>query len=280
MRRFLGILGVTALLVVVPAAAGTAAPSPVGTANATGYYVALGDSLAAGYQPGQGDDRAGGYVGDVLDAVQAAHPKTRLVNLACSGETAVTLVAGGRCAYDAGSQYAAASRFLHAHGRFTRLVTLQVGANDVLRCVSGGTSIDLACFQAALAGIRANVGTVLAMVRAEAPDAEVVVVNYYDPLLVTWFTDQGLAAQTVQLLALLNGTLAAEAAGTGADVADVATAFHSTDWSPTTLPGVPGTVPTNVAYICTYTWMCSRGDIHANDAGYLIIGQAVVARLG
>ena len=45
------------------------------------------------------------------------------------------------------------------------------------------------------------------------------------------------------------------------------------------MPGL-GTVPTNVAVICANTWMCSRFDIHANDAGYALIGHTVVARLG
>jgi hypothetical protein len=38
-------------------------------------------------------------------------------------------------------------------------------------------------------------------------------------------------------------------------------------------------VPKNVAYICTYTWMRAMNDIHANDAGYALIGRTVVARL-
>src|ERR687890_545418 len=75
----------------------TTAQAPPGSSRATGWYVALGDSLAAGYQPGAGDDKDGGYVGLVLDAKQDTSPKTKLLNLACSGETSTTLVNGGRC---------------------------------------------------------------------------------------------------------------------------------------------------------------------------------------
>ncbi|MBC7560633.1 MAG: SGNH/GDSL hydrolase family protein, partial [Dermatophilaceae bacterium] len=57
-----------------------------GSSPATGWYVALGDSLAAGYQPNAGDDRTGGYVGKVLVAEQRMARKTKLRNLACSGE--------------------------------------------------------------------------------------------------------------------------------------------------------------------------------------------------
>jgi hypothetical protein len=58
----------------------------------------------------------------------------------------------------------------------------------------------------------------------------------------------------------------------------VAAAFESTNTTPTPLPGF-GPVPKNVAGICTCTWMCAMNDIHANDAGYALIGRTVVARL-
>ncbi|TWP36468.1 hypothetical protein [Leekyejoonella antrihumi] len=37
-----------------------------------------------------------------------------------------------------------------------------------------------------------------------------------------------------------------------------------------------GDLPQNVANICTWTWMCSRQNIHPNDAGYAVIAKAVV----
>ena len=37
-----------------------AAPAEAGTENATGWYLALGDSVGAGYQPGTGDDLEAG----------------------------------------------------------------------------------------------------------------------------------------------------------------------------------------------------------------------------
>ena len=57
----------------------------------------------------------------------------------------------------------------------------------------------------------------------------------------------------------------------------MAEAFKSADTTPVMLG--PKLVPTNVFYICVYTWMCTLSDIHANDAGYALIGQTVVARL-
>jgi len=280
-RTWTALLALTAVIgLTAPPAA--AAPSDRGRERATGWYLALGDSLAAGYQPDAGDDLTGGYVGGVLDAVREESPKTRLVNVACSGETAVTMVEGGRCAYDEGTQLAQALEFLHAHGAFTRVVTIDIGANDVQRCVSRSpVAIDLACVQRGLADVQRILPSVLGQLRAAAPGARIVVANYYNPFLAAALTGpagQALAAQSTALQGALNGIIAAAAAATGSQVADVAAAFASTDTTPVTVPGL-GTVPRNVATICAWTWMCLRNDIHANDTGYAVMATAVAARL-
>jgi lysophospholipase L1-like esterase len=265
-----------------PAAAPPSPPSPAAAAvaNANGWYLALGDSLAAGYQPGQGDDKTGGYVGRVLDAVQQDRPKTQLVNLACSGETTASMVAGGRCDYDEGSQLAQAVEFLHAHARFTRLVTLDIGANDVAKC--GAQGLPPACVQGGLGAVAANLPVILGQLRAAAPGVRIVVLNYYDPFLAAWLTGtsgQALAQQSVALLGLLNTSIGEATVAVGGRVADVATAFHTGDWSLVVVPSLGGLVPRNVATVCALTWMCRLGDIHANDGGYAVLAAAVVARL-
>ena len=256
-----------------------AAPVPAGTAHATGWYLALGDSLAAGYQPGQGDDPTGGYVGHVRDALQQSAPKTKLVNLGCSGETTTSMVEGGKCAYDEGSQLAQAVEFLHAHARFTHLVTLDIGANDVAKC--GAQGLPPACVQGGLGSVAANLPVILGQLRAAAPGVRIVVLNYYDPFLAAWLTGpagQALAQQSVALLAVLNGIIAGATGAVGGSVADVAGAFHSTDFTLVSVPSLGGSVPRNVATVCALTWMCLRSDIHANDAGDAGLAAAVVAR--
>ena len=243
---------------------------PPGAAKAMGWYVALGDSLAAGYQPGAGDDKDGGYVGRVLDAEQDTSPKTKLVNLACSGETSTSLVNGGRCSYDEGSQLAEAVEFLSAHRHTTRLVTLTIGANDVTPCLSAPDRN--ACVQQRLTSLAANLRQALSAIHAAAPSADIVVTNYYNPYLALYFTDPALAQITTGLQAALNNTIAAITAQYGT-TADVATAFQSTDTT------IVNGVPTNVGVICRLTWMCAKSDIHANDAGYALIGETVAAAL-
>lgn len=256
---------------------------PRAAAHATGWYLALGDSLAAGYQPGQGDDPTGGYVGGVLDAVRTTAAKTRLVNVACSGETVVTLVKGGTCRYKEGTQLAQALQFLHKHRRTTRLVTIDIGANDVQRCVSRSPlGIDFVCIQQGLTDVQRLLPRALARLHAAAPKARIIVVNYYNPFLAASLTGsagQALAQQSVVLQSLLNVIIASSAAKVGADVADVATAFHSTDTTPVDVPALGGPVPTNVATICAWTWMCQLGDIHANDTGYAVMASTVAGRL-
>lgn len=283
MRRRWWITILVALgLVTVGAAPAHAAPGgpggPGGPERATGWYLALGDSLAAGYQPTTGVDLEGGYVGGVLEAVQAGAPKTKLVNLACPGERITSLVSGGRCAYEEGTQLAQAVEFLHAHEDKTRLVTIDIGANDIQRCANAATaSIDLTCVASGLADVQRLLPQALAQVRAVAPDAQIVVLDYYNPFLAAWGSGpagQLLAQQSMALQGLLNGIIAAAAASVGAQVAQVAAAFESTNATPTT-----GGVPMNVALICAWTWMCSRLDIHANDTGYAVMAQAVAARL-
>lgn len=276
------LVGAVLAVVALVGSAGGAAAGPQGPAEprAMGWYLALGDSLAAGYQPGQGDDRDGGYVGDVLEAVQAEQPKTKLVNLACSGATTVSMVQGDEdCAYEEGTQLAQAVEFLHAHARNTRLVTIDVGANDITSCAR--PAIDYTCAAAALQRINANLGHILTSLRAAAgADVEIVVLNYYNPFLAAYLqgaAGRALAMQSTALQAQLNAVIAGRAAAVGADVADVSTAFESTSWALTASPY--GLLPTNVVRICTWTWMCAVGDIHANDAGYAVLADAVEARL-
>ena len=277
LKRLVAALAAAAALILGVASVASAGPSPGGSANATGFYLVLGDSLAAGYQPTTGVDLTGGYADDVLAGIRATEPKTKLVNLACPGERSTTMVVGGSCAYEEGSQLDQALVFLHAHTTTTRVVTVQVGANDVQRCVDRATlTIDLACIQSGMADVATYLPVVLGKIAAAAPEAQIIVLNYYNPFLAAYVTGNvQLAQQSAVLQQQLNGIIGLAAANNGATVADVAGAFRSTDWS------VPagGALPTNVGVICSYTWMCSRFDIHANDAGYALIGRTVVARL-
>lgn len=278
MRRFLTVVLASFIALVAPSAA-QAAPGQ-GADKATSWYLALGDSLAAGYQPGVGDDRTGGYVGGVLEALLDTAPKAKLRNLSCSGATTTSLMGTDRCSYEAGSQLAEGVEFLKAHKGTVDLVTIDIGANDVTPCIASADQVS--CALAALGTVQRNLTETLGQLRAATgPDTEIIVLNYYNPFLAAWLTGaagQQLAGLTSFLQTFLNGAVASAAATVGADVADVATAFRSADT--TTVATAYGMIPTNVATICEWTWMCTRNDIHANDAGYAVLAETVVARLG
>ncbi|WP_158607603.1 SGNH/GDSL hydrolase family protein [Flexivirga caeni] len=271
----------SALALVVAASGATVFAQSASAAPSTGsYYVALGDSLAAGYQPGVGDDKTGGYVGGVLAHLKQTEPGVQLENLACSGETTGTMLDGGKCTYPEGNQVAAAVDFLKAHSQVS-LITLDIGANNVQTCATTN-GIDMACVVKGLQEVATQLPTIVGKLRAAAPNARIVVANYYNPFLAAWLlgTDgQTLAKSAVALQEQLNGSIASAAKGIDAPTADVATAFSSTDF--TDMVNVPpfGDIPLNVARICQWTWMCSKQNIHANDAGYAEMAKAVIAAI-
>ena len=279
MKRLVGALLATGVLVLGSTAPGWAAPSPTGSANAMGYYLVLGDSLAAGYQPVGGADPTGGYADDVLAGIRESEPKTTLVNLACPGERSTTMVSGGTCTYDEGSQLNQALAFLHAHDRYTRVVTVQVGANDVQRCVDRAHAEDrhgLYCRQWPTSPRTFRRSWTSSP--QGAPEARVVVLNYYNPFLAAWLLgNTALAQQSTVLQGTLSGIIDSAATASGATLADVA-AFHSTDltWSRCRARHRPDQRCLHLREHLD----ASRFDIHANDAGYALIGQTVVARLG
>jgi lysophospholipase L1-like esterase len=240
--------------------------------SSKGWYVALGDSLAAGYQPDTGDHKRAGYVGQVFSTLKDSQPNTKMRTFACSGETSTSLVKGGVCDdYAEGSQLAQARYFLTRHSRSTRLVTLSIGANDVTPCLSDPDT--QTCVLTALGALTKNLDRVIGAVHEAAPNARIVTTNYYNPYLAKWFTDPAQAAQTTLLQHLLNSTIKTATKKVHGKTASVARGFHS--YAPHKVDGVPF----NVGAICSLTWMCTKTNIHPNDAGYAIIAQAVEAKL-
>jgi lysophospholipase L1-like esterase len=254
--------------------------APTGGADPTPhYYVSLGDSLSRGYMPGPGDTDQG-YADDLFATLQARDPSLQLVKLGCSGETTGTMIDGGKCTdrYPVGtSQLDVAEQFLRNHRGQVTYLTLDIGANDVDGCATGG-SIDPACVTQGVVTITKNLNTILSgLTAASGRLPRSIGMNYYDPFLAAWLTGaqgQVVAAASVVLLEGLNTVESAEYVLYGWRVADVATAFHTLDFI-NKRPAPPfGLLPQNVAYICNYTFMCSQQNIHANVAGYQLIAGA------
>ena len=230
------------------------------------HYLALGNSLAFGFQPN--GDFTHGYVNDLFQIFQNEGTKD-FKDLGCPGETSTTFINGGRCSYSPfSSQLTAAVAFLQANAGKVSPVTLDIGANDVLRDIDPSTcTVNTSKFNADLAALDSNLkGTILpallgALTVAGRVTGSIVMMNYYDPF-------QNICPGTVSFLQTLNQNLAADVSGFGI-IVDVFGAFGG------------ATVPN--PNICTYTWMCTPPplgpNIHATDLGYSVIADTFAAAI-
>ena len=258
------------------------APATPPASPTTGYevYVALGDSLAAGYQPTNPGDRTdpdGGYAGLVRAGLPQPSPPD-LVNLGCPGETTTTMAEGGRCPYPEGSQVRAAEELLaKLPGDGERaLVSVQIGANDVQRCVvlrGDAPRVDEECVAQGLDSVREQLPDILRRVSSAAPAATLVAVDYYNPFVVAALLgppSQAFARRTEEVQDELNEIVADAASEVGASLATIAPAF-------TSVPrGATAATPA-VGPVCSVTWMCAEPpDIHPTDRGYRLIADQVV----
>ena len=236
-----------------------------------GVYVALGDSLAVGV--GATDPARGGYVPRFFEFLRTESWTgiTRLINLAVSGETSASLISGG--------QLERALRTLADEGPAVRVVTLDIGGNDLLwvaagepcasdpnseacrRAVIGTLDRYQANFRAALARL------VEAIERSGAArllddGARFFVLTYYNPFSGTGHEleragDEALlgvdrtldcvAAETNPDHRGINDIISCAAAALGAEAVDVYPSFVGRGDDLT---------------------LIGSGDVHANDAGY------------
>jgi lysophospholipase L1-like esterase len=294
MRRATAVLTGTAMIAAVAVAVTVATAGPAATpvphhrrsGPVTSYYLSLGDSLARGFQP----DRAGtsvptdqGYPDQLYAMLRPGDPGLRLVKLGCGGETTSTMIHGGICSYPGGSQLAAAVRFLRAHPGRVSLVTIDIGANDPDACIAHPSLSKIAsCIGSTVPGTAGNLARIMQSLRAAGGGRlDVIGMSYYVPELARWrdgLAGQFLARLSERLAAGLNDLLTSTYTAYGARVADVAGAFRSGDFTSRAAGSASGTVPRNVALICSWTWECApppRGpNEHANAAGYRVIAAA------
>lgn len=228
LRRLLA-LGAAVFVVAGIAAvgAGTTSADPVNGSDANGTYLALGDSVAFGYVPPQAVPApkylvAHSFVG--YPQYLAQQLRERVSNASCPGETTASMLDAGAqsngCENSPGSpvgyrtlfplhvqyqgtQMAYALHYLAVH-HHTRLVTIDIGANDAFLCQE--TTPDHCTSPAELAvvlsQIATNLGTILDDLRA-VYQGPIVVLTYYslsysDPVAVagTQLLDSVIAGAT------------------------------------------------------------------------------------
>jgi lysophospholipase L1-like esterase len=228
-RRLVG-TALVALGLAAVAGTGTAAADRVAGTAANGTYLALGDSVAFGYVPPQAVPApnyldAHSFVG--YPEYLAQKLGERVWNASCPGETTASMLTAGAqsngCENSVGSsigyrtlyrlhvqygstQMAYALDYL-AHHKHTRLVTIDIGANDAFVCQA--TTSDHCSSPAELAAlahaITVNLGSIFQQLRtAGGYQGPIVVLTYYslsysDPAQVagTTFLDSVIAAATI-----------------------------------------------------------------------------------
>jgi lysophospholipase L1-like esterase len=284
-RLMTAFVAVSAVLVGM---AGTAGASSKAT-----YYLSLGDSAAAGLQP-IGWTTTQGYADQLFRLVRTEFAQFRLVKLGCSGETAGSLISGtdSPCTYSSGSQLNEATSFLQTHVGQVAFITIDIGGNDAVfvgGCWDPGTGVlDLACVQAKLPDIQANLAYIIRRLQAAAPGVPIVGMSYWDFFLGYWVAGpdgQTLAQTDEQAIETLNAGLVSTYQEEGALVADVAGPdfFDTADFADTVATKEWGEIPVNVANDCVWTWFCTGPplgpDIHPNTQGYRVIANAFAAVL-
>ena len=276
------IVALLLLASVGPAAAADPVLEP--TAEPT-WYLALGDSLAAGYQPvgDPGDDHMtrAGYPDQLWLLARRQYPDLQLLNLACPGEDSATIrLDNGRCAYPRGSQLDEALAFIAEHRDRLAFITIDIGFND-FEC-----SDDVLCVFTGIRNIEQRLPSILADLRAAAPDTPIVGMNIYDPFLTFWLDEQTrvLAGQSVVAIQMVNEALDEVYGAAGIPVADIEAAFAIDDWQTLVPMAGYGEVPRNLALLCERTWQCHPPplgpDRHPHVLGFRVMAEAFARELG
>jgi lysophospholipase L1-like esterase len=241
-------------------------------------YLALGDSYAFGYNPTLNPTNAANFVG-YGDFVGAALGMP-VTNAACPGETSGSMISGTppdngchefypsplprHVAYT-GSQLAFAVNFLRAN-KEVKLVTLQIGGNDVLQLqasCAGNTACIIAGLPAVEAQMAANLNTIYQALRFQAHYRHTIVevsyfaFNYNDP-------------NNVAITGSLDAVEAAVAARYHARVANVLGAFAAAS-APSGVPCFAG------LQVVLHAGPPPSCDIHPSLAGHHVYAAAILA---
>ncbi len=197
------------------------------------------------------------------------------------------MLTGGICRYQgASSQLDAAVKFLSTHRGSVRLVTLDIGANDIDACASAA-GLNLPCAESGLHQVVVDLPQILHSLRAADPNVRVqfAAMDYYDPFLAAWLEGspgRQLAGQSLTVVDTLNHLLLQDYQKAGFIVAPVSSAFATSDTRLVNVPGL-GQMPRDVATLCALTWACTLPpvgpNIHANAAGYEEIARSFAMTL-
>lgn len=255
--------------------------------DAEPQYLAIGDSYAAGFRPSLDGEPAQNTTSGFAWKI-ARDRGLDLVNVSCSGITAVDFLEGEACdegmrgpdgpPSTGGSEADAMTRHLDRYGDDIDLVSVVLGANDLRRCSLDSTL--RACVQEIrptdaldrlLTLIRGRVGDDVPIVGLTYPDfwtGEPVLHPAAD-------SAPAIADATVEMFrTVFNPALRAVYEKHGATFVDVTEAFGAYTPADRTVETAEfGTIPARAEDVCTWTYYCTIGDPHPTSAGHTEIAR-------
>lgn len=254
---------------------GPAQAAGVRNSHAMMDYLAIGDSVAFGYNPLVDPHNPRNFIGYPTPVANALD--LRLTNAACPGVTSSYLVSLSgsdwecipfRSVYPLHVRYSTsqldyAVSFLRAHPR-TRLVTIDIGANDLLK-LQAECGNDPGCIQsrlpATLATVAANLNTIYNSIRHKA--------HYHGQLVaLTYYSPDYRNAMTTTSLSLLNQVVTERTRAWGGAVADGFDAFADI------AAAYGGDTCATGLLIHTSSTTC---DIHPSAIGRRVLAQVILA---
>jgi lysophospholipase L1-like esterase len=144
-----------ALLLILTGLVATATPAQAGEHPRKVWYLSVGDSLSVGVQPDESNTNhptANGYADQLYQELKKTTPNLALKRLGCAvTETSEEMLLGKsecRRQYKLRVQLADAVAFLLLHRGSVKLVTIDIGANDLEIC-AGESGIDGDCVRRA-----------------------------------------------------------------------------------------------------------------------------------
>ena len=249
-------------------------------------YLALGDSLAYGMQIGHLKEEIAsgkvtassfdtGYVNLITLKLKKENPDLHVINLGCPAETTSSFI-DGPCGYATtgapfgstplplhhtykGSQLSTAIRILRGHNYNVKLITLDLGINDLraieLKCSSSPNFQDCLKQGWPMAEIKVdnNLKVILKKIRSAAPHTKILVMTYYNWLALQHPSSNNEVRQ-------LNKIITQSANSVGATTVDVFPSFNDSD---------------NIrSHLCKLSLICGpTKDLHPTNAGYRLIAD-------
>lgn len=289
-RRLLALTAAVFLVAVVAAlGAGPTSANPVNGSAANGTYLALGDSVAFGYVPPNALPPpnyldAHSFVG--YPEFLAQQLDEHVSNASCPGETTSSMLEPGAqsngCENEPGSpvgyrtlfplhaQYRGtqmdyALHYLAAH-KHTRLVTIDIGANDVFLCQE--TTSDHCTAPAELNGVANEIATNLGTIFHELRD----VAGYHGPIVaLTYYSLSYSDPATVAGTVFLDSVIAGVTTANSGIVADGFAAFEDPSLTSGGDPCAAGLLIKLPDGTC---------NIHPSPAGQQLLAGAIAKAIG